>query len=57
MITISASELEYYQKKTHRLELELIHAQDIIASRPIDDYKIKYELLLEKVSEEDEVFQ
>ena len=48
---MDASLREFYERKVQRLEMENIELQERIYDRPKDEYKIKYELLLEKLAE------
>lgn len=49
---MEASLREFYEKKIQRLELENIQLQEDLYCRPKDEFKLKYELLLEKLAEE-----
>ena len=57
MVSVPTSELEFYQQKILRLEMEVIALQEELiaakASPPNDEYKIKYEILLEKLATQD----
>lgn len=46
---------EFYEKKIQRLELENIQLQEDLYCRPKDEFKLKYELLLEKLAEENQL--
>ena len=52
---MDASMREFYERKIQRLELENIELQEKVYCRPGDEFKLKYELLLEKLAQENEV--
>ena len=52
MSQMDASLLEFYEKKIQRLELENLQLQEELLDKPTDDYKLKYQLLLDKMAEE-----
>lgn len=59
MITIAASELDFYQKKITRLEMELIVLHEELAlatTKTPDNLREKYDLLLQQVSGEKEAW-
>jgi len=50
ILSMDASMREFYERKIQRLELENIELQEKVYCRPGDEFKLKYELLLEKLA-------
>ena len=44
---------EFLQKKIQRLEIQNIELQEALITRPPDQYQLKYQMLLEKITQED----